>query len=121
MEKVRAFLREKSERRNNLLDERYEHATQDFEEIVARIVIEVNPLRIHQWGSLLNRKRFTEISDIDIAVEGLSGPEEFFKTIGIAMNMTSFPVDVVEMERLPTGTAERIRARGRIVYERRDS
>jgi len=69
----------------------------------------------------MNSKRFTEISDIDIAVEGLSGPEEFFKTVGIAMEMTSFPVDVVEMETMPTSTAERIRTRGRIVYERRSS
>ena len=72
-------------------------------------------------GIPLESQAVSEISDIDIAVEGLSGPEEFFKTVGIAMDMTSFPVDVVEMETLPTGTAERIRMRGRIVYERRNS
>lgn len=118
MEKVRGFLRDKTERRKKALDGRYERANREFAQIVARIVAEVNPLRIYQWGSLMDRRRFTEISDIDLAVEGLSGPEEFFKVVGIAMEMASFPVDVVEMERIPRDTAERIRTRGRVVYER---
>lgn len=120
MDKVREFLKRKSGKRRLLLDEQYERANRDFERIVARVIDELNPLRIYQWGSLLDRRRISEISDIDIAVEGLNGPEEFFKTIGIAMDMTSFPVDVVEMEKIPADVAERIRKRGRVVYERRN-
>ena len=50
-------------------------------------------------GSLLDRELFSEISDIDIAVEGLTGPEEFFAALGIAIEGTGLPVDVVELER----------------------
>lgn len=121
MERVRAFVRAKSERRRKAIDERFAQASGDFEGIVASIVASVNPRRIYQWGSLLDRRRFSLISDIDIAVEGLRGPQEFFRTLGIAMDGTSLPVDVVEMEKIPSDVAERIRRRGRIVYERRDS
>ena len=120
MEKVRDFLKGKSEKRRLLLDERYERACQDFEGIVVRVANELNPLRIYQWGSLLDRKRFSEISDIDIAVEGLNGPEDYFRTVGIAMDMTSFPMDVVEIEKVPQDVANRIRKKGRVVYERKD-
>ena len=67
------------------VDERFERATRDARAIVSEIVVQVNPRRIYQWGSLLDRKRFSEISDLDIAVEGLNGPAEFFQVLGIAM------------------------------------
>ena len=101
-------------------DERFAQATRDARAIVSEIVTQVNPRRIYQWGSLLDRKRFSEISDVDIAVEGLNGPAEFFQVLGIAMNGTALPVDVVELERVPADVAERIRERGALVHERRD-
>ena len=52
------------------------------------------------------------MSDLDIAMEGLNGPSEFFQVLGIAMNATALPVDVVELEKLPADIAERIRTRG---------
>jgi len=39
------------------------------------IVREYKPLRIYQWGSLLEDRHFSEISDIDIAVEGITDAE----------------------------------------------
>ena len=84
------------------------------------IAEQVNPRRIYQWGSLLDRSRFSEISDIDIAVEGLSGPAEFFRTLGIAMERTTLPVDVIELEKVPHDVAEQIRTRGALVHERDD-
>ena len=101
-------------------DERFAQATRDARAILSEIVTQVNPRRIYQWGSLLDRKRFSEISDVDIAVEGLNGPAEFFQVLGIAMNGTALPVDVVELERVPADVAERIRERGALVHERRD-
>ena len=100
------------------VDERYAQATRDARAIVSEIAAQVNPRRIWQWGSLLDRKRFSEISDVDIAVEGLNGPAEFFQVLGIAMNETALPVDVVELEKLPADIAERIRTRGALVHER---
>lgn len=102
------------------IDARFEQATRDARTIIAAIVEQVNPRRIYQWGSLLDRSRFSEISDIDIAVEGLSGPAEFFRTLGIATDGTTLPVDVIELEKVPEDIAERIRTRGALVHERSD-
>lgn len=120
LDQVRAFLADKERRRRLAVDERYARATRDARAIVSEIVAQVNPRRIYQWGSLLDRERFTEISDLDIAVEGLNGPAEFFRTLGIAMNGTALPVDIVELEKVPADVAERIRKRGALVHERRD-
>ena len=121
LDQVRAFLAERERRRRERIDERYAQATRDAGAIVSEIAEQVNPRRIYQWGSLLDRKRFSEISDLDLAVEGLKGPAEFFQVLGIAMNGTALPVDVVELEKLPADVAERIRKRGALVHERSDS
>lgn len=120
LDRVRTFLREKDGRRNARLDARFERARRDARAIVAQIASQVNPRRVYQWGSLLDRNRFSEISDIDIAVEGLRDPAEFFRALGIAMEGTSLPVDVVELEKVPPEIADRIRTRGALVHERRD-
>ena len=121
LHRVRAFLAEKERRRRARIDARFVQATRDARAIVAAIAEQVNPRSIYQWGSLLDRARFSEISDIDIAVEGLRGPAEFFRTLGIAMDGTSMPVDVVELEKVPEYVAERIRLRGMLVHERSHS
>jgi predicted nucleotidyltransferase len=118
MEKVRAYLEEKDERRHKNLDTRFEHALRDFERIVARIVERYHPPRVYQWGSLLERRRFSEISDIDIAVEGLGGPEEYFAILGDAIEMTDLPVDIIELDKVPPAIAHHIRKKGRLVYDR---
>ena len=120
LDQVRAFLADKERRRRARVDERFAQATRDARAIVSEIAVQVNPRRIYQWGSLLDRRRFSEISDLDIAVEGLNGPAEFFQVLGIAMNGTTLPVDVVELEKVPVNVAERIRTRGLMVHERSD-
>jgi len=120
LDRVRAFLADKERRRRERIDARFAQATRDARAIVAAIAEQVNPRRIYQWGSLLDRARFSEISDIDIAVEGLRGPAEFFRTVGIAMDGTAMPVDVVELEKVPEAIAERIRTWGVLVHERSD-
>ena len=120
LDRARAFLAAKEQRRRARIDARFAQATRDARAIVAAIAVEVRPRRIYQWGSLLDPARFTEISDIDIAVEGLRGPAEFFRTLGIAMDGTSLPVDVVELEKVPEDVADRIRTRGALVHERTD-
>lgn len=120
LDRARAFQRDKDRRRRARIDVRFKQALRDADAIVAAIAEQVNPRRIYQWGSLLDRSRFSEISDIDIAVEGLRGPAEFFRTLGIAMDGTTLPVDVIELEKLPADIAERIRANGAVVHERSD-
>ncbi len=118
LDQVRAFLVAREQRRRARIDERYAQATRDVRTSVAQIAAQVNPRRIYQWGSLLDRRRFSEISDLDIAVEGLNGPAEYFQVLGIAMNATSLPIDIVELEKVPADIAERIRKRGVLVHER---
>ena len=120
LDQVREFLADKEQRRRARVDERFTRATRDAQAIVSEIAVQVNPRRIYQWGSLLDRMRFSEISDLDIAVEGLNGPAEFFQVLGIAMNGTTLPVDVIELEKVPVDVAERIRTRGLMVHERSD-
>ena len=83
------------------------------------ITTKYNPRRIYQWGSLLNEKYFSEISDIDIAVEGIRSVEQYFQMVGEAAKLTDFPLDLVDIEKIDCVHAESIRKRGRLVYERK--
>lgn len=47
----------------------FKKAWEDFDKIVDMLINEYNPKRIYQWGSLLEEKHFSKISDIDIAEE----------------------------------------------------
>ena len=120
LNEVRAFLARKDERRRFQLDQRHQRACGDFERIVRHVVATYRPRRIYQWGSLIERRHFSEISDIDIAIEGLRSPQEYFAVLGDAIGITGFPVDLIEMEKVPAETADHIRRTGRLVYERRE-
>lgn len=76
------------------------------------------PTRILQWGSVINPGLFREYSDIDIAVEGITDAETFFALVAHAEDMTEFPVDIVQLERIEPEFRELLLKKGRIVYER---
>ena len=86
--------------------------------IIQRIIQIGNPAHIYQWGSLLSPKQFREYSDIDIAVEGVLSSDLFFKILAEAERLTSFPVDIVQLEKIEPEFSAEIRASGRLVYER---
>jgi predicted nucleotidyltransferase len=94
-------------------------ATRDFEAILRMIVDEFHPDRVYQWGSLLRPDRFRDYSDIDVAVEGITGAHAYFTMIGKAQAMTDFPVDIVQLEKIEPEFAESIRRDGKLVYERK--
>lgn len=100
------------------LAERLKHSQEDARRIIEHIGRTYSPSRIYQWGSLVETRHFSEISDIDIGVEGLSGPKEYFAILGDAMRMSVFPVDLIELDRLESRTADGLRRRGRLVHER---
>lgn len=102
------------ERRRRL----YDRACADCARIVDMAIREFQPRRILQWGSLLEPEDFDEHSDIDIAVEGLANARGFLDLLGKAIDMTEFPVDLVEWEKLDRDSRESILRRARIVYER---
>jgi len=103
------------ERRRRL----HRKACQDFTRIVDMVIREFKPRRILQWGSLLEPDDFDENSDIDIAVEGLTDARAFMDLLGKAVDMTDFPVDLVEWEKLDQDSRESIQQRARVVYERK--
>jgi predicted nucleotidyltransferase len=118
LEKVRSFLEAKARRRYRLLDARLNEAKRDFEKIVRMIRRKYAPRRIYQWGSLLHPERFTEISDIDIAVEGVGSVESFFALLRDAEALSGFPLDIVEIERIHPLHAESIKKKGKLIYEK---
>jgi len=82
------------------------------------IINKYEPQKIYQWGSLLNRKYFSKISDIDIAVVGNFTPREIFAMFGEADAMTEFPLYLVELDKIEPLYAESIRKNGKLVYEK---
>lgn len=119
-EKARRFLKEKERKENLRLDEMFARARRDFEAIRRMIVERYRPRRIWQWGSLLDRSRFRDYSDIDIAVEGVDEPERFFKMFGDAEKLTGLPLDLLDINRIAPEFAELIKEKGVVVYERED-
>ena len=105
-------------RRREALRRRLQSAQKDAARIIAMIVAEHRPRRIYQWGSLVHTERFAEISDIDIAVEGMSCDEHLLATIrSRADGMTDLHVDLVVMERLDPGRADLIRRFGMVAWQ----
>ncbi|HCM27855.1 MAG: hypothetical protein A2Z99_00060 [Treponema sp. GWB1_62_6] len=83
---TRRFFEEKARKREWDLDRRYEAAVLDAGKIIGILERDFAPERIWQWGSLLDRTRFSEISDIDIAVEGIRDTATFLNSTGRPLN-----------------------------------
>lgn len=105
--------RKREEQRTVLLN----LARDNFAQIVNMIIEKYHPKRIYQWGSLIDGNHFTERSDIDIAIEGITSAEQFFAILGEAEKLTKFPIDLVQIESIHALHAESIRRKGKIVYE----
>ena len=118
IEAARRYHQQRVKERRHLWAELEARARADAERIIAMLVERYKPTRIYQWGSLTRPDRFREWSDIDIALEGLQDPLAGLHAMDDAEEMTSFPVDLAELERIDPAHAETIRSRGRLVYER---
>lgn len=114
---AREFLAQKNRRQTEALDELYTRAKQDFDAIIKMIIERYRPQRIYQWGSLLDRTKFREYSDIDIAVEGVNSPELFFRMFGDAERLTNFPLDLLDITKIAPEFAAIIKRKGIVVYE----
>ena len=119
IEAARVFQKKKRLARQEELALRHQRALNDFQQIVEMIVNKYNPRKIYQWGSLLNKDKFSEISDIDIAVEGLPNAQSYFNMLADAEKLTSFPLDIVEMESIHDLHKKMIIQKGVLVYERK--
>ncbi len=85
---ARRFKQNKARERAALLEKKLLQARADFEAIKTSLIECHSPRRIYQWGSLIHSEHFSGISDIDIAVEGITEPSE----------MSDFPIDLVRLE-----------------------
>ena len=109
-------------KRRERLRRRLQTAQRDAAWIISSIAEEYRPRRIYQWGSLVHTERFREISDIDIAIEGMSCDEQVLASIrSRADSMTDLHVDLVVMERLERGRANLIRRFGRVAWQDGDT
>lgn len=115
---IRAFFKRKARLRTESNHALWCKAKADADAIIAHIANNHDPTRIWQWGSVLRPDKFNEISDIDIALEGITEPVEFFAILGEAEAMTSFSIDILQLECIMPEFAEIIRSKGKIVYER---
>jgi len=116
---AREFLKRKQLRFEEDNFKRWEQASQDAQRIIAMIQTDFSPKAIYQWGSVVRKENFREYSDIDIAVEGLEKVDAIFKIVRKADELTSFPVHIVELEKIEPQYAELIRLKGKKVYESR--
>ena len=115
---IRQFQADKRAANKRLNAELWHRASQDADAIVKMIIAQFAPRTIYQWGSVLDGETFTDISDIDIAVEGLGAAERYFALLAAAEPMTRFPLDLVELEHVEPEYAALIRKYGRCVYRR---
>jgi predicted nucleotidyltransferase len=115
---IRAFVRERKRERRLELETRLRMARQDRDAIVSAIAREHRPVRIYIWGSLVHDRHFSERSDIDIALEGITDPAELSAIWASAEKLTRLPLDIVAIEHLHPAYAEHIRKRGEVAYER---
>jgi predicted nucleotidyltransferase len=120
-EDMRAFLRRKVADEKARDQELWWQASQDAETMIRMVIDKFAPQAVSQWGSVLDGRQFSEISDIDIAVEGSGSAERYFAMLGEAGQWTHFPLDLVELEHVEPEYAELIRRNGCCVYARQDS
>ncbi|MBI3987955.1 MAG: hypothetical protein HY343_13610 [Lentisphaerae bacterium] len=115
---AKRWLEQRDAERHVRLEKRWTEARDDAERLIRHIVENYRPRRVWQWGSVLRKERFSDISDIDIAVEGLPSVEDYFRLLGECQAMTTYAIDVVEIERIEPAFADLIRAQGVLRHER---
>ncbi len=86
--------------------------------LIAHVRDAYSPVRIYQWGSLVDPRLFSAISDIDIAVEGIDELETWLQLEKELFEMTAYPLDLVRWENLLPEHREQILRRGQVVYQR---
>lgn len=115
---MRQFLKQKKRNEQVRFSELHKQAKADAHLIVQHIIDTYYPKRIVQWGSVVHPKYFRDYSDIDIAVEGLTDPESYFRLLQEVEDITSFPVDIVQLEKIEPEYKCLILKKGVVVYER---
>ena len=114
---MRTFLQRRRMQRERTNQELHQRAAAQARDVVELVGQRYRPRRIIQWGSVLHPERFRKFSDIDIAVEGITDPELFFRLVADAEKLTTFPLDIVQLERIDPAYRQLILRKGVVVYE----
>jgi predicted nucleotidyltransferase len=96
---------------------RFEQAQRELNRAVYHVRTAFACRRIIVWGSMLHPSRFTEMSDLDICVEGIDDIEEWSRLEREVLEMTTLPLHLVRWESLQPLYRRRIMERGEVVYE----
>lgn len=118
IEMMRSFIQRKRKERSQFLADKLEEARRDFQKIIKVLIEEYKPKAIYQWGSLVEGSTFQEISDIDIAISGITDPEKYFKLCNRISVLSTFPIHVVQLELIHPLYADEILKKGICIYER---
>ena len=114
---ARGNWKQRVDERNRRRRKLWEKAKTEADRAVALIIERYKPRRVIQWGSVLRPERFTEISDIDIAVEGVTDPETWSRLETDVLAVVSFPLHLIPFEQVIPIHQQDILSRGRVVYE----
>jgi predicted nucleotidyltransferase len=118
---MRQFLEEKERRAREHHRARHRRAQADAERIIEMIIEQYRPERVIQWGSVLQPEHFRDYSDIDIAVEGITDPQQYFELLDKAEALTDFRLDIVQLEHVEPPYRKLLFEKGKVVYERRSA
>jgi len=118
LEAARRAYRQRQEAKRRELADLHARAVEEAERAMALIVERYRPRRVVQWGSLLRPERFTRVSDIDIAVEGIEDMSAWSRMEAEVEALVTFPLDLVPLDRIRAQHREDILRAGRVVYER---
>ncbi len=121
IEAAKNFQKARIQKKKKLLDERFKRALKDFDQITEMIIRKYNPKKIYQWGSLIDSTKFSEISDIDIALEGINDAESFFNLVSDAEKLSDFPLDIIQLEETHTLHKTMIKKNGKLIYSQDES
>jgi len=115
---MRSFIQRKRREEAEKRKENLSRARAVFSSIVAMIIKDFKPEKIYQWGSLVDGTTFQDISDIDVAISGITEAEQFFRLYGAAQKLTRFPLHIIQLETIHPTYADDIIKKGVLIYER---
>ena len=118
IEKAAAHFRRRAEERRRALGERFAEAERQLQRAIDCAGGFPGVLRLITWGSVLRPECFSEISDIDLCVQGIADPREWGRLERALLDVVDMPLHLVRWEELIEPHRERILARGKVVYEK---
>ncbi|UCH98277.1 MAG: hypothetical protein JSV88_15930 [Candidatus Aminicenantes bacterium] len=83
---------------------------------IINIITEFNVEKVVLFGSIIDKEKFTEHSDIDIGLIGLN-KGDFFKLYSRLTDRITWPIDLVDLDDDPKFKAM-ILEKGEIIYDR---